>query len=111
MASFSVPRSVAPNDLTTHARSHPISAALLLFVVLIALRVIRQGRTPTSAETGGLVILAVGVVLSAMLMPSVVVAFLGALALVMAANLSTQLSAQFDKLTALVGGLSAKAGG
>lgn len=73
-----------PRGYARYARGNRVPAALLLFALVAGIRALRRGQLPTARETVGLLVAALVIAVAASFVPEVVIAFLLALAFVVA---------------------------
>jgi len=92
----------SPRGAVRYARANRIPAVILLFLLAVAIASLRQKHPPDGRQAAGLAVAAVVVILSAELVPEVVVAFLAALVIVQAIESADLISAALGRLLSLL---------
>lgn len=92
----------SPGGAVRYARANRIPAVILLFLLAVAIASARQKHAPDQRQIAGLAIAAVVVILSAEVVPDLVVAFLGALIVVQAIESADLVTGALGRLLRLL---------
>jgi chromate transport protein ChrA len=96
------PGAASPRGAVRYARANRIPAAILLFLLAVAIASLRQKHAPDQRQAAGLAVAAVIVVLAAEVVPDVVVAFLAALVIVQAIESADLVTAALGRVLRLL---------